>query len=438
MISWRKTSALTLVTLSLSLTACSDFFKSRSDSNSPKGPAPQAGGSQKPTGPLPEIFNNPNAGAFTEEKMLVNLGVNVMGRAAENFAAQIPVLKNSIRQYCEALTAGASGRREETQVKQDWQRAMLAFHEMDAAPFGPLMDNGRVLNDSIYAWPYLNACGIDNKVFDNARTAITIDGVAFNQKGLGAIEYLLFEDTLTSSCNPRSNRHMADWVARPDLLKKTDRCVWAQKLVEDLDAKAQELKTQWEVKDHNFTLTMINGSRFASLKTAINALTDSMSHIEQLKDAKLGRPLARHKDCSSEKCPEDVEHKFSGLSLASAEAHLTGFKALFTGSFSAAQTEHFGFDDLLAQAGRKDVADKILAALDRAILSVKNAQDHGSLKEQIEGMDTKACKASTMTDRQVEICAVHADVRDVAFIFKTEVLAALALKAPPTHQGDND
>jgi hypothetical protein len=43
-----------------------------------------------------------------------------------------------------------------------------------------------------------------------------------------------------------------------------------------------------------------------------------------------------------------------------------------------------------------------------------------------------------MTDRQVEICAVHADVRDVAFIFKTEVLAALALKAPPTHQGDND
>jgi hypothetical protein len=60
------------------------------------------------------------------------------------------------------------------------------------------------------------------------------------------------------------------------------------------------------------------------------------------------------------------------------------------------------------------------------------------LYEQIEAVNPALCKASTMTDRKEEICAVHADVREVAFLLKTEVLAALALRAPPSHQGDND
>jgi hypothetical protein len=93
---------------------------------------------------------------------------------------------------------------------------------------------------------------------------------------------------------------------------------------------------------------------------------------------------------------------------------------------------------LLIQVGRSDVSEKMLTALDRALLSVRDAQNKGSLLEQVEAMNPVFCKASTMSNRKEEICAVHADVREVAFLLKAEVLAALALRAPPTHQGDND
>ncbi|WP_374077975.1 imelysin family protein [Bdellovibrio bacteriovorus] len=413
--------------------SCSDFFQNE---NTPRntgggGNTPQQGG-----GSLPGDFQKPNEGAFSEQKMLINIGTNVIGRAVENFSTQVPVLRNSLRQYCETLATGSSARREETQAQLDWERAMLAFHEVQAAPFGPLMDNGRFLNDYLYSWPYLNTCDIDKKVFENSKNPVNGDALIFNVRGLGALEYLLFEKSLKSTCNLRANPAMAEWNAREEQQKKLDRCLWAQELVKDVETKAQTLHNNWSLQGGNFTKVLIDGSRYPNLKESINAVTDALANIEKIKDLKLGRPLARHKDCTEDKCPRDVEHIYSGLSLAAVEAQLKGFKAVFTGSYSA--QPGFGFDDLLAQSGRSDVAAKVVAALDKALASLQAVQDKGSLLEQIEAMDPALCKSSTMTDRKEEICAVHADVRDVAFLLKTEVLAALALRAPPTHQGDND
>ncbi|MNK12099.1 Imelysin [compost metagenome] len=420
-----------LTAMSLLVASCSDY------TNNNKGNTPAGGNtpSNPPTSGKPgndDVYGDPNAGDFTEEKMLINIGINVMARAADNFAAQAPVLKNSIRQYCEALTNGPA-RREEAQVKMDWERTMSAYHEMEAAPMA-LKDRGDYFGSNLYFWPYLNTCDIDNAVLENSKAPVDASRTLHNRKGLGAIEYLLFEGTLTSSCNMRAHPHMQEWNARQETQKKLERCMWAQELVKDVEAKSQEIKAKWDVKGENFTSRIVNNSK--GTKEAINALTDSMANIEILKDAKLGVPTARHKDCAMDKCPQQVEHKYSGASLASAEAQLKGFKAIFTGSFS--NQPAFGFDDLLIKAGRQDVSQKLIAALDRAIASVQNAQTLGTFQEQVEAMDPALCKASTMGDRKVEICAVHADVREVAFLLKTEVLAALALRAPPTHQGDND
>ncbi|WII73503.1 imelysin family protein [Bdellovibrio sp. 22V] len=412
--------------------SCADFFQS--EKSSPSGPG--TNGTQSGGGSLPPEFQKPNEGSFSEQKMLINIGTNVIARAVDNFNTQVPVLKNSLRQYCETLATGASARREETQAQLDWERVMLAFHEIEAAPFGPLMDNGRYLNDYMYSWPYLNTCDIDKKVFEHSQTPVTADRLLFNVRGLSALEYLLFEKSYKSTCNLRANPTMAEWNARSEQQKKLDRCQWAQELVKDVQAKAQDLQFAWAIESGNFTKTMIDGSRYSSMKESINALTDALAHIEKLKDTKLGKPTARHKDCTEDKCPKDVEHLYSGLSLASAEAQLKGFKAIFTGSYS--NQPGFGLDDLLIQSGRADVSEKVIAALDQALRSLRAAQDNGTLKEQVEAMDSALCKATTMTDRKVEICAVHADVREVAFLLKTEVLAALALRAPPTHQGDND
>jgi len=412
--------------------SCSDFFE---DSKT----APKTNGGTVPGGQggsVSEEFQKPNEGPFSEQRMLINIGVNVLARAADDLHTQVPVLKNSVRQYCEALASGSTALREEKQAQMDWERVMLSFHVLQAAPVGPLMDNGRYLNDYLYSWPYLNTCDIDKKVFENTRSAVSPDALLFNVRGLSAIEYLLFEKSLKSTCNLRANPAMAEWNARTEQQKKLDRCMWAQELVKDMQNKSATLQKNWAMDGGNFTKALIDGSRYSSLKESINALTDALANIEKVKDAKLGKPLARHKDCLEDKCARDVEHIYSGLSLGAVEAQLKGFKAVFTGSFTTQNA--YGLDDLLVQSGRGDVAEKMVRAIDQALLSVRAAQEKGSLFEQIEAMNPTLCKSTTMTDRKEEICAVHADIREVAFLLKTEVLAALALRAPPTHQGDND
>ncbi|UOF00943.1 imelysin family protein [Bdellovibrio reynosensis] len=413
--------------------ACADFFENNQIKNPKKGTDGTQSNNEQT---LPGDFQKPNEGVFTEQKMLINIGTNVMARAVEKFANAVPSLKNSVREYCEALPSGLPTDRLEAQAKKDWERVALAFHEVEAAPMGPLTDNTSALNVVIYSWPLLNTCGVDKKVFENANSAISSETLPYNTRGIGAIEYLLFETSMKSTCNLRAHKEMEIWNARSAEQKRLDRCQWALTLTKDLEGKAAELNNKWSVAKGNFTKNIIDGSRYKTHKEAINALTDAMSNIEKLKDVKLGKPTGRHATCYDEKCAKDVEHIYSGLSLASAEAQLKAFKALFTGSYT--KDPAFGIDDLLIQSGRQDVADKMVAALDTAIVSVIKAQAAGSLYSQIEAVDPTLCKASTMTDRKEEICAVHADVREVAFLLKTEVLAALALRAPPTNQGDSD
>lgn len=428
----RASLALTICLLTAS---CADFFQT----TKPAAKAPADSNNQNSetgTGTLPGDFQKPNEGPFTEEKMLINIGTHVVARSVESFAATVPVLKNSLRQYCEGLSQGVNSRRAEAQAQMDWERSMLAFHELEAAPFGPLIDEGRALNDFLYSWPYLNTCDIDKKAYENSQASVEASSLLFNVRGLGAIEYLLFEKTLKSSCNLRAHPAMRTWNALPDTQKKLHRCLWAQELIKDVEVKSTELNNRWSLNRGNFTKALIDGSRYSSIKEAINGLTDALGYVEKLKDTKLGRPLGRSKECSEDKCSQDVEHRYSGLSLAAAEAHLKGFKAIFNGSYG--NQTGYGLDDLLATAGRADVAERVNAALNTALNSLRAAQERGSLYDQAEAMSPALCKSTTATDRKEEICAVHADVREVAFLLKTEVLAALALRAPPTHQGDND
>lgn len=98
-----------------------------------------------------------------------------------------------------------------------------------------------------------------------------------------------------------------------------------------------------------------------------------------------------------------------------------------------------GFDDYLASFGRPDVGEQIgrLGGQAEQSSRVQSAQD--SLQEQIEVMDVTACQNTTVENRQVPVCALHADIRLLSMKLKTDFLSALmALKAPTRAEGDND
>src|SRR3989338_300284 len=416
----------------LFFTGCSDFFSSDKTSNSTQTPSAPSGQS------LPEDLLHPNEGEFSEKKLLANLGLNVFAKQAQNLAVQVPALKYSIEAYCTALESGEEAVPQKSDVVRDWQRVMIALHTIEGAPFGPYINRGRFIADYLYSWPFLNTCGIDQNVYSwFHQQKPKAQELFYNLRGLAAIEYLLFEDSLMSRCNIVAQPQMQQWNNQTTAQKKRQRCEWSLQLMTDIDEKAKILYSDWSTSGGHYTAQMVSAQIFTNEKEALNAITDALSNIEKLKDLKLGRPLGRHKDCDDVSCAKDVEHIYSGFSLQAGEAQLLGFKAIFFGS-SSSSAKAFGFDDMLIQHGRQDVVTRMDLALDKAIASIKNAQNNGHLKDQIENMNPMDCKESTSDRRLVEICAVHADIRDVAFIFKTEVLTALSLRAPPLQQGDND
>lgn len=421
--------------IALTLSSCSDFTNSKKD-------APDSGSNPTPQDPTPNPFppgyDKPNEQPFTEERMLVNIGVNVIAPQVRRFRLQTELLQNQVQEYCQALQTEEDIERKEENVREQWIEAMLEYHRLEAAPVGPLSDSQLVLASKIYSYPYTNTCGLD---FHIARGNIAnLPQLPFSIKGLATLEYLLFEPTLNSSCNPNAFPDTHRWAAEVEpLQKKKDRCQWAQALSEDLTANARLLERYWDVDEGNYTKSLIDGSLYPSPRKATNAVSDALFAIENLKDQRLGKPLGLHKDCPEERasCPEMAEHPYSGIALEAQAQSLRFFKQVFMGT-QFLGLPGYGFDDLLAAHGHIQTAPQLEALVNRALQTNTRLREQGSLREQIAQLDPLACENSTPDNRLEELCAYQKEVREIVNFLKTDILTALSLVAPPVYQGDND
>ncbi|MDZ4082691.1 MAG: imelysin family protein [Bdellovibrionales bacterium] len=446
---------------------CSDFLNSDKSKQETGAAGGSVEGPKRPdVNPLPPGFEEPNQAPFTEEKMLVNIGINVIAPAAADLALETSVLEKRIARACQSVGSVNSGvpansselTPEWIEAQAQWKRAMLAFHRVDSFPVGPLWHDDKKLSTRIYSWPLFNSCGIDNETVRVKDGIGTIASDLPNPvRGLGALEYLLFESSLTTKCNARAYPQVVKWTTRSRTEKRSDRCALASRLAADLSEQAKILSDEWDPKGRNYTRRFIDKSdaKYPNTQAAANAVTDSLFQIEALKDLRLARPLGIHKDCVSAmgKCPEDSEHPYSDFALESASARLAGFGDALRGKFTSAQgaTNGFGFDDLLIARGHAEIATKIGGLVDTSLqgfkkfaTSVGSGTGSGSpsgartFASEIEAMSKEDCLASTSGNRQVEICALFQDVRAVSTSLKAELLAVLALRSPPTYQGDND
>lgn len=421
----------------LAVGACTDFGNSK---KSVSEEAPQISNPAPPQkNPFPPGYENPNEGAFAEWKLLVNVGVNFLAKSARGFSLEAQLLEERVREYCSAIDQGGTGESELSGARSQWKRAMLGYHALEAVAVGPLTDSGRFLADNIYSWPYFNACGVDLEAMKLAESRKSNPKKLFTVKGLRALEYLLFEPSLVTACSA-ANPKAREWTALPTAEKRRQRCAYALDLAQELSGHARTLEQAWDPAKGNFTKTLVDGSRYPSVSDAVNALSDGLYFLEIVKDQKIGRPLGRHKDCvdAAGKCPGDVEHRYSGISLEALGAQLKAFQTAFFGSTNP-DGRGVGFDDFLRHKGRGDVVDSIRRDLDRALSTLEEASSRGSFQEQIGAMNPGECGATTVTNRKVPLCAFFQDVRSVATTMKVEVLTILKLRAPPFFGGgDND
>ncbi len=459
-------SSLGLALATFFLMGCSDFLNSGKSNPEVQGSIDVSKGPKRPdVNPFPPGFENPNLAPFTEEKMLVNIGVNVIAPAAKDLALEAAVLAKRIAQTCQTITVNDTSMTDWKEAQSQWKRTMLAYHRVDSFPVGPLWSEDKKLSARLYAWPLFNSCGIDAEtVRVKERVATAVEDLPNPVRGLAAIEYLLFEKSMTTKCNARAYPQVTKWAALSTAEKRRDRCALALRLVADISGQAEFLADEWNPAGKNYSRRFIDKSdaAYPNALAAANAVTDSLFQIEALKDLRLARPLGLLKDCVSAdgKCPHDSEHIYSDLALEAIGARLSAFGDAFRGQFTGLKTDRtdgtsrtngvndgFGFDDFLSSRGHAAIAlrfggliDKVKVGFQKYSGSVGGgAGESGkSFVSVIDEMSKENCLASTPEQRQVEICALFQEIRTVTVSLKTEFLAVLALRSPPTYQGDND
>lgn len=381
-----------------------------------------------------------NADNFDFVRMLANYADNLIIPNYQNAAevsADLSGDSGAIASYCNAI-----GSAEEDSAlaaaQQQWRQTMDAWQATELHQVGPVLENSGALRNRVLSFARgapLSTCGVDQAVVlaaDNDN--FNLGSRAANQRGLGAVEYLLFNSDLNHTC-PSQIQETADWDQRPEQERKALRCNYAQRLAGDINAAATTLADAWTTGAGNYRSTFINP---ANAGDSVKALSDALFFLDtEVKDAKLGIPLGISPSCSQAACPEVAESRYAQYSLSNIETNLNAFATLLTGGSG------LGFDDIIAQAGVPSVTELMQSNTAAALAEIDAMTT--TLREQAEsitdGADESTCATAADSpdgDRAIPACNLHGYIRRVTDTLKVGFVAAVDVDLPDRAQADND
>jgi len=346
----------------------------------------------------------------------------------------------ALLQYCEAETLAqafaqaASDYAQEptnaaqTKAKDTWYYAMQRWQLAELFRFGPaapsMEPGGQSLRDQIYAFPSVSRCTIEEQILSQGY-AKSIATVPFNARGLGAAEYLLFFEGTTNSCSTYSALNYpapGSWAGLSAQELEKRKIAYLAEAAADVHARIRQLLEAWRPEGGNFARELATAghgsSVYASEQTGLNAVSHALFYLDkELKDWKVGRPSGLM-ECGTD-CASYAESPYARVGADSVRANLEGFRLLFQGC--ARDYAGLGFDDWLRAVGMGGLADDMLSALDGA---------------------DRAMRDFPLDQRIVEdpatVAPVHAAIKRVTDLLKTDFVSALDLEIPMSIEGDND
>jgi len=336
----------------------------------------------------------------------------VLSQAAEAFAVQ-------------------PGAAEKAAAQQAWRDAMASWQRAEPFRFGPaagsMEPGGQNLRDEIYAFPLTNYCRVDQQLVDRVYAAPEFSSSLSNARGLGAIEYLLFTSSPGNACSSAININQSgSWAAltQPDVAQR--RADYAAAAARDVLGRAEALLAAWSPGQGDFhaQFTGVASTLFSSEQRAFNTVSDALLYVErELKDWKLGWPLGLVPECvnAPSPCPTEVESRYAHVSTDHIRQNLVGFQRAFAGC--AGSGAGLGFDDWLAAVGSTDLSSRMLSALSESQLAVDNL--------------TLPLEQALQTDPG-QVLALHARVKSLTDLLKTEFITVLDFELPMGLEGDND
>ncbi|MDI3287995.1 imelysin family protein [Polyangium sp. 15x6] len=305
-----------------------------------------------------------------------------------------------------------------------WQRA----EPFQFGPGGPTnTPGGQGLRDTIYSWPLVSRCLVEQNIVSKAYEAPDFGTTALiNMRGLAAAEYLLFYTGTDNACSPATSINAnGSWAALGADELASRKAAYASSVSTGIAAMAGKLLGAWRPGEGDFATQLRDpgksGSVYTTEQMALNAVSDAMFHVEShVKDLKLARPLGIL-DCANATCPEAVESHFARRSRPHVRNNLIGFRMLMSGCKDG---EGVGFDDVLVALGATALAEKMSADVNAAIAAA-DAVSTDDLAEAI-------------TQDPESVTKLHAAVKRITDSLKTEFVTVLDLELPQAVEGDND
>ncbi|CCQ11639.1 Iron-regulated protein A precursor [Pseudoalteromonas luteoviolacea B = ATCC 29581] len=380
---------------------------------------------------------------FDQKKLLTDLVDNVFTPTFEQFNEKAKAQQHAISSYCELEKAfdptmgDASALEKLTQAKKaadnSWKDAMVAWQHAEMMIVGPLSANDKELRNQIYSWPNVSTCNVDQDVVYHQRGEINgfpydIANRSVKRRGLDALEYLLFNETLAHSCTiATAGEVLATWNITEDQARKVARCDYANTVALDLIASSNTLLSAWKGEagyGNKLKQAGEPGSEITDATKAVNEISNALFYLsEELKDYKLATPLGLFdNNCGREICPENVESKFAKHSIENILANLSAFEEIFRGNKANAQAG-IGFDDFLDNQNGQDTRVLMLQGIADAKVATAN------IGENLQ---------DSLTDSPEKVTDAHGKVKAVTDQLKTDFINKLALELPKTSAGDND
>ena len=310
-----------------------------------------------------------------------------------------------------------------------WRAAMFSWQRCELHQVGPAASEskpgGEGVRDSIYSWPTLNACRVDQElVSGDYESESFFEDELVNVQGLDALEYLLFVEGDSNDCPPFATINSeGSWATMGTATLAQRRADYALACAGELVSQALYLADTWNPESgaYGAILSGQTGDVFSDATEGIDLIFAGLFYLEkQVKDAKLSPPLGI-KNCDESTCPDDLESPWAHHSLENVQANVEGFSNLFFGG--PAGSDAMGFDDFLLARGEEELAN----AMGDALSAVSNA---------IGGIEEDALTSLTADPGALNI--VHEKLAAVTTLLKGSVSIALLLEVPSEAANDND
>jgi predicted lipoprotein len=375
-------------------------------------------------------------GAPSEQKLLLAVAEEIilpnyqaLEEAADNFVAP----NGPLEAYCdlgpEALTTSSGFR--------DSFRALLNAVELtEMHALGPAMANGAQLRNKISSYhdgPVSN-CGIDEIAVLSGTAGFDLSERPANQRGMGALDYLLFSESLLHSCPPQAST-TADWNGLSESARFEARCAAAKLLSADLAAAASSIHDAWHPDEGDFISEF---TEEATVGQNFQSLTDALFFLEEgAKDAKLGNPLGIVAACSSTTCPNMIQFPHSKLSLAAVNANVISFQTLFD------VNDETGFDAVIAERGFDDVSQRFIENTQIARGHMETIETDLNMQVDLveSGSATECMNAAANPDVASETlpaCTLYGLIKRVVDDMKIDFVTILNVNLPGGTRADND